>query len=204
MQIIPAIDLRAGQVVRLAQGDYARETRYSAEPLALAQSYAAAGAQWLHVVDLDGARSGTLENLRVIRAIASSSLQVQAGGGVRSEGDLQRLFDAGVARVVVGSVAVRDPERVEKAAEPGKASVDELLAADHLGMAVELLESQIKEQPENFNLWLKLAEAHGVYCRNLNVAGKIIGRIEANPRFTQEQIQLAKSKLKEWRGNNRM
>jgi phosphoribosylformimino-5-aminoimidazole carboxamide ribotide isomerase len=113
MQIIPAIDLRAGQVVRLAQGDYARETRYPVEPVPLAQSYAAAGAQWLHVVDLDGARSGALENLRVIQAIASSSLQVQAGGGVRSEDALQRLFDAGVARIVVGSLAVRDPERVE-------------------------------------------------------------------------------------------
>ena len=113
MQIIPAIDLRAGKVVRLAQGDYARETRYPVEPAALAQTYAAAGAHWLHVVDLDGARSGALENLRVIQAIASTGLQVQAGGGVRSESDLQRLFDAGVARAVVGSVAVRDPEHVE-------------------------------------------------------------------------------------------
>ena len=113
MEIIPAIDLRGGKVVRLAQGDYARETRYPVEPLALAQSYGAEGARWLHVVDLDGARSGALENLRVIHAIASTPLQVQAGGGVRSEGDLQRLFDAGVARAVVGSVAVREPERVE-------------------------------------------------------------------------------------------
>lgn len=113
MEIIPAIDLRGGQVVRLAQGDYARETRYPVEATALAQNYAAAGARWLHVVDLDGARSGALENLRAIRAIAETSLQVQAGGGVRGEGDVQRLFDAGVARVVVGSVAVRDPELVE-------------------------------------------------------------------------------------------
>lgn len=113
MEIIPAIDLRAGRVVRLAQGDYARETRYPVEPLALAQDYAAAGARWLHAVDLDGARSGEPENRRAIEAIAATSLQVQAGGGVRGEGDLQRLFDIGVARVVVGSVAVREPERVE-------------------------------------------------------------------------------------------
>ncbi|HET7780606.1 MAG TPA: 1-(5-phosphoribosyl)-5-[(5-phosphoribosylamino)methylideneamino]imidazole-4-carboxamide isomerase [Rudaea sp.] len=113
MQIIPAIDLRGGKVVRLAQGDYARETRYPVEPADLARSYATAGAQWLHVVDLDGARSGALENLRIIQAIAATGMQVQAGGGVRSEGDLQRLFDAGVARAVVGSVAVRDPEHVE-------------------------------------------------------------------------------------------
>jgi phosphoribosylformimino-5-aminoimidazole carboxamide ribotide isomerase len=114
VEIIPAIDLRAGCVVRLAQGDYARVTHYAAEPLALAREYAEAGAAWLHVVDLDGARSGALENLRVIGALAQSGIQVQAGGGVRSEEDVKRLFDAGVERVVVGSVAVRSPELVEE------------------------------------------------------------------------------------------
>ncbi len=112
MEIIPAIDLREGRVVRLAQGDYARETRYEAAPLELARHYAAAGARWLHVVDLDGARSGLLENLRVIEALAATSLQVQCGGGVRGEDDLRRLFDAGVARVVVGSLSVREPALV--------------------------------------------------------------------------------------------
>ena len=76
MEIIPAIDLRAGGVVRLAQGDYARETRYPVEPLELAGAYAAAGARWLHVVDLDGARSGTLENLRTIEALAGTPLRI--------------------------------------------------------------------------------------------------------------------------------
>jgi phosphoribosylformimino-5-aminoimidazole carboxamide ribotide isomerase len=115
MQIIPAIDLRAGRVVRLKQGDYAQETRYEFDPLALAADYADAGAQWLHLVDLDGARSGELENLRVIATIAGAErMAVQAGGGVRGEDDLERLFDAGVARVVVGSIAVREPEKVEK------------------------------------------------------------------------------------------
>lgn len=113
MQIIPAIDLRGGAVVRLAQGDYARETRYAAEPAELARQYAAAGARWLHVVDLDGARSGALENLRAIEAIAKTALRVQAGGGVRTIDDVRRLLDAGVARVVVGSVAVRTPDLVE-------------------------------------------------------------------------------------------
>src|SRR5262249_48665273 len=70
VEIIPSIDLRGGHVVRLAQGDYARETRYPVDPLALAQQYAAAGARWLHTVDLDGARAGTLDNLRVIAALA--------------------------------------------------------------------------------------------------------------------------------------
>ncbi len=113
MQIIPAIDLRAGGVVRLAQGDYARETRYPVAPAALARDYAAAGASWLHVVDLDGARAGTLENLHTIKALSGTALRIQAGGGVRDERDVLRLFDAGVARVVVGSVAVREPDAVE-------------------------------------------------------------------------------------------
>ncbi len=115
MLIIPAIDLREGRVVRLKQGDYAQETRYDFDPLALSADYADAGAQWLHLVDLDGARSGTFENLRVIeKIVAAERLAVQAGGGVRSEDDVQRLLDAGVARVVIGSVAVREPEKVEK------------------------------------------------------------------------------------------
>lgn len=114
MEIIPAIDLRAGRVVRLVQGDYARETRYPVDPLVLAHSYAAAGARWLHVVDLDGARSGKLDNLRVIAGIARDGSQMQAGGGVRSGGDVKRLLDAGVARVVIGSLAVTEPNKVEK------------------------------------------------------------------------------------------
>jgi phosphoribosylformimino-5-aminoimidazole carboxamide ribotide isomerase len=110
--VIPAIDLRGGQVVRLKQGDYAQQTTYAADPRELARRYADAGARWLHLVDLDGARSGRLDNLAVIAAIATDGMAIQAGGGVRKEADLQRLFDAGVQRVVVGSVAVRDPARV--------------------------------------------------------------------------------------------
>lgn len=114
MEVIPAIDLCAGRVVRLKQGDYAHATQYPNDPLQLARDYAAAGAKWLHVVDLDGARSGSLDNLQTITAIASESLLVQAGGGVRVEADIERLFDAGVARVVVGSVAIGEPKKVEK------------------------------------------------------------------------------------------
>ena len=112
MAIIPALDLRAGRVVRLRQGDYARETGYDVDAVAQARSYAAAGARWLHVVDLDGARDGRLDNLRSIEALAALAIDVQAGGGVRSADDVERLFDAGAKRVVVGSVAVADPARV--------------------------------------------------------------------------------------------
>lgn len=110
--VIPAIDLRGGQVVRLKQGDYGQQTTYAADPRELAARYAAAGARWLHLVDLDGARSGSLDNLAVIEAIAADGMAIQAGGGVREEADLQRLFDAGVQRVVLGSVAIRDPQQV--------------------------------------------------------------------------------------------
>ena len=110
--VIPAIDMRGGQVVRLKQGDYAQQTTYAADPHELARRYADAGARWLHLVDLDGARSGRLDNLAVIESIAADGMAIQAGGGVRAEADLQRLFDAGVRRVVLGSVAIRDPERV--------------------------------------------------------------------------------------------
>ncbi|MEO7200461.1 MAG: HisA/HisF-related TIM barrel protein, partial [Dokdonella sp.] len=111
-EVIPAIDLRGGRVVRLYQGDYARQTDYAVEPLALAQTYAAAGARWLHVVDLDGAQQGASLHVPLLQAMAASGMHIQAGGGVRGEEDLQRLFDAGVSRVVVGSVAMRAPELV--------------------------------------------------------------------------------------------
>ena len=112
LNVIPAIDLRGGKVVRLKQGDYAQQTTYDADPRELAQRYASAGATWLHLVDLDGARSGNLDNLAVIESIAADGMRIQAGGGVRSEDDLARLFSAGVSRVVLGSVAIRDPELV--------------------------------------------------------------------------------------------
>jgi phosphoribosylformimino-5-aminoimidazole carboxamide ribotide isomerase len=110
---IPAIDLREGQVVRLFKGDYAQQTTFAFEPEDLAARYADEGASWLHVVDLDGARSGRFENLSTIAGIASGGrLRVQAGGGVRDEDGVRRLLDAGAERVVVGSIAMRDPETV--------------------------------------------------------------------------------------------
>ena len=110
--VIPAIDLRGGKVVRLQQGDYERQATYGDDPRAFVARYAQAGAAWLHVVDLDGARSGGLGNLRTIEAIARDGLRIQAGGGVRGEDDLRRLFSAGVSRAVVGSLAVREPDAV--------------------------------------------------------------------------------------------
>lgn len=112
--LYPAIDVREGRVVRLRQGDYAQETRYADDPLAVAADYAAQGAAWLHLVDLDAARAGGYTLHALLRRIgAETALRVQTGGGVRTREDVAALLDAGAARVVVGSVAVREPERVE-------------------------------------------------------------------------------------------
>lgn len=110
----PAIDVRDGRVVRLLQGDYARETRYADDPFAVAMRYADAGARWLHLVDLDAARAGGYTLAPLLRRIADDGrLRVQTGGGVRHEDAIVDLFDAGASRVVVGSLAVREPALVE-------------------------------------------------------------------------------------------
>ncbi|TWT23419.1 1-(5-phosphoribosyl)-5-[(5-phosphoribosylamino)methylideneamino]imidazole-4-carboxamide isomerase [Luteimonas marina] len=109
--LYPAIDVRNGRIVRLAQGDYAQETRYGDDPLALARAYAEQGAQWLHLVDLDAARAGGYTLLDLVRDISGATgLKVQTGGGVRSRDDVQRILDAGASRVVVGSLAVREAD----------------------------------------------------------------------------------------------
>lgn len=111
--VYPAIDVREGAVVRLRQGDYAQETRYPADPFALARQYADAGARWLHLVDLDAARAGGYTLAPLLRRLkAETPLQVQTGGGVRGEADVEALLEAGADRVVVGSLAVREPGRV--------------------------------------------------------------------------------------------
>jgi phosphoribosylformimino-5-aminoimidazole carboxamide ribotide isomerase len=117
--LYPAIDLRGGRVVRLLQGDYERETLYGDDPVAVALSFAEAGAHWIHVVDLDAAKSGDPVNRPVVAAIASAvrgGASVQTGGGVRSAADAAALSMLGVARVVMGSAAVKDPALVDAAA----------------------------------------------------------------------------------------
>lgn len=112
-QVYPAIDVRDGRVVRLRQGDYSQETRYADEPLQLARRYADADAAWLHLVDLDSARFGGYRLLPLLTALAGDGgLRVQTGGGVRDEADVQAMLDAGAERVVVGSLAVREPDVV--------------------------------------------------------------------------------------------
>jgi len=111
--VIPAIDVRNSRVVRLSQGDYAQETVYADSPLALARRYEEAGARWLHLVDLDAAKHGGYSLHELLAQIRhSTSLQIQTGGGVRFEADVETLLALGAARVVVGTTAVREPLRV--------------------------------------------------------------------------------------------
>ena len=111
MEVIPAIDIRAGRCVRLYQGDYDRETVFSDSPVDVAVRWAEMGARRLHVVDLDAARSGEPENLDVVRRIASAvDAPVQTGGGIRGPGAARAAVDAGVDRVIVGTAAVEDPD----------------------------------------------------------------------------------------------
>ena len=112
MEVIPAIDLLDGGVVRLLKGDFEQVTRYADEPVALARRYLAAGLTRLHAVDLDGARTGEPVNQRLIGQFAATGLKVQAGGGIRDEARLRALLEAGADRAVIGSVAVDAPERV--------------------------------------------------------------------------------------------
>ncbi|MCL1799512.1 MAG: 1-(5-phosphoribosyl)-5-[(5-phosphoribosylamino)methylideneamino]imidazole-4-carboxamide isomerase [Eggerthellaceae bacterium] len=116
MYLLPAIDILGGKVVRLAKGDYAQATVYHDDPVAQAQAFKEAGATWLHVVDLDGARSGKPENTATIeKIITKTQLKVEAGGGIRSIEAIQRLSGAGVSRVVLGTSLVTDPAFTEAA-----------------------------------------------------------------------------------------
>jgi phosphoribosylformimino-5-aminoimidazole carboxamide ribotide isomerase len=120
MDLFPAIDLRGGQAVRLLRGDYAQEVVYDADPVARAEAFVAAGARWIHVVDLDAARTGEPVNRATVADIAAAvtgRARVQTGGGVRSADDGRALAAAGVARVVMGSAAVRSPDLVARVAD---------------------------------------------------------------------------------------
>ncbi len=108
--IIPAIDLIDGKVVRLQQGDFARRTEFSFDPLERIKDAAAGGAQLMHIVDLDGAKDPAKRQLSLIaKLVKASPLPIQTGGGIRTEADVKSLLDLGVERVVVGSAAIRDP-----------------------------------------------------------------------------------------------
>jgi len=112
--IFPAMDLMDGGCVRLLKGDFGARTNYDADPVEVAKGYAAAGAEWMHIVDLDGAKNGQAEQSDLILNIANSAdIKVQTGGGLRDLAQIKRLLDGGVDRVVIGSLAVTNPQMVK-------------------------------------------------------------------------------------------
>ena len=116
MDILPAIDILGGKAVRLAKGDYNAVTVYNDDPAAQAALFKEQGARWIHVVDLDGARSGVPENIDIIeRIIKETGLKIEVGGGIRSLETIDRLAEAGVSRVVLGTVVQRIPDQTETA-----------------------------------------------------------------------------------------
>ena len=114
-ELLPAIDLRGGHVVRLREGDFARETIYGDDPVSVARAFADAGATWLHVVDLDGARAGQPQQAAIVASIVAeigARMRVQVGGGLRDEASIATVLDAGAERVVIGTAALQQPALV--------------------------------------------------------------------------------------------
>ena len=159
MQIFPAIDLRGGQVVRLYQGDYDRETVYAADPCAVARSFLAAGARYLHVVDLDGARDGMLANFETIAAIVKQGgLYIEVGGGIRTEDRIRRYLDLGVGRCILSTIAVKDFAFTERMART---------YGDRIAVGVDARDGYVAVSG-----WKELSAERGVdFCRRLRDAG---------------------------------
>ena len=159
MQIFPAIDLRGGQVVRLYQGDYDRETVYAADPCAVARSFLAAGARYLHVVDLDGAKDGTLANFDTIAAIVKQGgLYIEVGGGIRTEDRIRRYLDLGVGRCILGTIAVKDFAFTERMAQK---------YGSRIAVGVDARDGYVAVSG-----WKELSQEKGVdFCRRLRDAG---------------------------------
>jgi phosphoribosylformimino-5-aminoimidazole carboxamide ribotide isomerase len=175
-EIIPAIDLRGGRCVRLFQGDYERETVYGDDPVAMALHWQEQGAARLHVVDLEGARSGEQANAGAIKAIVDAvSLPVQLGGGVRELGTVEQWLEAGIDRVFLGTAAVTDEEMAAEACRrfPGRVGV----AADARGgrIAVRGWEDDAGESVEEFTRRMLAAGVAAVSYTNIALDGTLAG-----------------------------
>lgn len=160
MEVIPSIDLRGGRVVRLYQGDYDRETAYSDDPVAVALRWENAGAPRIHVVDLDGAATGSPVNLAIVEEIVSRvALPVQVGGGIRDMVTAERLLSTGVQRVVFGTAAIRDPALVRDACCK--------LGAEHIVVGIDARDGRVAVQG-----WTESSDATAADLANsMTVAG---------------------------------
>ena len=159
MQIFPAIDLSGGKVVRLYQGDYEKMTVYGADPCAVARDFMAAGAKYLHVVDLDGAKDGTLANFDSISALAKQGgLYIEVGGGIRTEERIEKYLDLGVGRCILGTIAVKDFDFTRRMAQK---------YGDKIAVGVDARDGYVAVSG-----WLETSKEKGVdFCRRLYDAG---------------------------------
>lgn len=159
MQIFPAIDLSGGQVVRLYQGDYDKMTVYGTEPCAVAKAFLEAGAKYLHVVDLDGARDGTLANLSPIADIVrQGGLYIEVGGGIRTEERIAQYLELGVNRCILGTVAVKDFDFTAHVAQT---------YGNQIAVGVDARDGYVA-----INGWKELSQEKGLeFCRRLYAAG---------------------------------
>ncbi|MCI6567480.1 MAG: 1-(5-phosphoribosyl)-5-[(5-phosphoribosylamino)methylideneamino]imidazole-4-carboxamide isomerase [Dysosmobacter sp.] len=159
MQIFPAIDLSGGQVVRLYQGDYDQMTVYGQDPCAAARTFLEAGAKYLHLVDLDGARDGTTANFDSIAAIArQGGLYIEVGGGIRTEDRIRQYLDLGVGRCILGTIAVKDFAFTERMAQK---------YGGRIAVGVDARDGYVA-----VNGWKELSRERGVdFCRRLRDAG---------------------------------
>lgn len=182
MIIYPAIDIKNSKCVRLYQGDYARETIYSNNPIAMAKKFADEGADWIHMVDLDGAEDPDLNQLSLLAdIIKETSIKIQTGGGIRTKNQVESLLNMGAKRVVIGSMAVKKP--------------DEVLAwlsdfgSDHLVLALDVIYNSNRQPMITSNAWKKISEyslvemiqyyessgLKHVLCTNISLDGTLNG-----------------------------
>ena len=159
MQIFPAIDLSGGKVGRLYQGDYEKMTVYGADPCAVARDFMAAGAKYLHVVVLDGAKDGTLANFDSISALAKQGgLYIEVGGGIRTEERIEKYLDLGVGRCILGTIAVKDFDFTRRMAQK---------YGDKIAVGVDARDGYVAVSG-----WLETSKEKGVdFCRRLYDAG---------------------------------
>jgi phosphoribosylformimino-5-aminoimidazole carboxamide ribotide isomerase len=192
MILYPAIDIRGGRCVRLIEGDFDRETAYDSDPATAARRWVEAGAEWLHVVDLDGAVEGRPVNREAVGRIrASVDVSIQLGGGLRRLTDLEEAFDAGVDRVILGTVALRDPELVNSAvarwgdriavaldARDGRLATDGWLGqTDTRAVEVAL---RLAERPVRHFVYTDIRRDGTLSGPNLQALGELIEKVDAD------------------------
>ena len=154
MLIFPAIDIVDGKAVRLFKGDYAQMTVYNNDPVSVAKDFENAGAKWVHLVDLEGAKSGTTPNLDTIcKIVSETSLSVEVGGGIRSLDTVAKYLDAGVSRVILGTAAVKDPDFLKEALR---------LYGDRIAVGIDLKDGMVAIKG-----WTEVSEENAFdFCRN--------------------------------------